>query len=232
MKNETIRVYRHELKYYMSNMEAEYLRHLLSVTLKKDAHVLRQDYYIRSLYFDTIDNRDFEEKILGVCERKKIRLRIYSTESNSVKLEVKNKCGNYSLKETVIISREDAKCLISGETEVLLNYDSNAANKVYFCMKKEPYVPTVLVDYDREAYMLPVENIRITFDRKVRAAEDRRLFSEDLLMCGVMNPNLCILEVKYDHYLPQYVTNMISSCNLQNSAVSKYGLARAMFMNM
>lgn len=231
MKDEVTRVYRHELKYYMSNMEAVYLRNLLSATLKRDVHVRNQDYYIRSLYFDTIDKRDFEEKLLGVSERKKIRLRIYSVESNTVKLEVKNKYENYSIKETVTISREDAERLIAGETEVLLNYDNSVAHKVYACMKKERYEPTVLVDYDREAYLLPIENIRITFDKKVRAAADQRLFSKNLLMNGIMNPDLCILEVKYDHYLPQYVTNMISSCTLQNSAISKYGLARTLFMN-
>lgn len=136
------------------------------------------------------------------------------------------------MKETMELRREDAVQLLDGNMEVLLTYDNVVANKAYVFMKKEMYLPTVLIDYDREAYYLPIENIRITFDKKVRASTETKMFSKNVCMHHILNPDECILEVKYNQYLPQYITNILSSCTMQNSAVSKYAMARTVLMNI
>lgn len=227
---EGMSVYRHELKYIINSLEAQQLRKMLQYVLSKDIHSEHRDYYIRSLYFDTIDDKAYVEKILGVGERKKIRLRIYAYDTDKVKLEIKNKYGNYSKKETVLIGREDALQLIRGKSEDLLLLENRTANKVYLNMKQELYLPQIMIDYEREAYYLPIENIRITFDKNIRAARDDRIFEKNIPMVGLMSQENCILEVKYDHYLPSYVKNILASCTMQNSAVSKYTMARAVYM--
>ena len=48
-------------------------------------------YMIRSMYFDSINDDDYYEKLSGEVNRKKIRLRIYDKEGELVKLEIKQK---------------------------------------------------------------------------------------------------------------------------------------------
>ena len=227
-ENEKI-VFRNELKFLINNAEAEYLRRILSCVMKKDSYAEEKDYYIRSLYFDTVQNRDLVEKIDGVSERRKIRLRIYDVTQEKVKLEVKNKQENYSVKETLTITAEDAKALIAGDADILLKYQNRIANKVYAYMKKEIHNPVILIDYEREAYMLDVENVRITFDKNVRASTSSDMFSDKNQMVGVVKPGMCILEVKYDNFLPEHISKILASVTMQNMSISKYMHSRMIF---
>ena len=126
-----IRVYRHEEKYYINKVKAYELSFLLNSYMRMDEHAEQEgSYWIRSLYFDNNCNRDYQDKQSGILERKKLRLRIYNLSTDSVKLELKNKYGIYMLKESVTISRKDARLLTAGETSDLLKYDSSVASKV------------------------------------------------------------------------------------------------------
>lgn len=223
-------VYRHEIKYFMNNLEAQQMRNLMKLIMNKDVYAQKQDYYIRSLYFDTLNNKAFVEKILGINERKKIRLRIYSKDAKEVKLEIKNKYGNYSVKESALLSKQDAQQLISGKTDILLSSENLVCNKVYAEMKRDMYIPQIMIDYEREAYFLPIENIRITFDKNVRAARTDGIFENNIPMTGLVESGQCILEVKYDQYIPSYIKNILSSCEMRNCAISKYAMARAAYM--
>lgn len=227
MNTNILKIYRHELKFLLSVVEYEHLKRLLSALLVKDVNMKQgKDYYIRSLYFDTPENKDYYNKLIGVPQRKKIRLRIYDTSADKVKLEMKNKDNDYSIKETMSISRKDAKMLLSGDYHVLAEYDNEVSGKAYFNLRTYAYTPKVLVDYEREAYLLPVDNIRLTFDKRVRAFKGNELFGEHNAFVGVLAPEYVILEVKYDQYLPTYVERMLSSVNMQRMSISKYCMAR------
>ena len=63
--------------------------HKLSHILQVDKHSKYEGYEIRSLYFDSIDDRDFQEKEDGIEIRRKIRLRNYGSNSTFAKLEMK-----------------------------------------------------------------------------------------------------------------------------------------------
>ena len=53
MSNDVQKVYRHELKFLLSQMEYRNLQCLLEVLMRKDQYLKnRQEYYIRSLYLD------------------------------------------------------------------------------------------------------------------------------------------------------------------------------------
>lgn len=223
----TLKVYRNELKYYVNLYEYKRLSQLLSQTLKKDQYLGDSgDYWIRSLYFDSITNSDYEEKECGLLNRKKVRLRIYSTKSPTVKLEIKNRTNQYMLKETVTIRKEDAIALSEGRTEVLLQYNNSVANKVYGIMHEKWYQPNIIVDYEREAYVCPVNDIRITFDKNVRVVKSKELFEPDLITTRVFTIPTVILEVKYNHRLPEWIKAVLSSCTTEYSSVSKYCLGR------
>ena len=106
---------RHEIKYIISLREAELLKYRLRALLRPDPHV-RADgsYFIRSLYFDDTDYRAYHEKIAGVKERTKYRIRFYNMDDSRITLEKKSKDGDFSGKESVRISRELAEAFLTG----------------------------------------------------------------------------------------------------------------------
>jgi hypothetical protein len=105
-----LHVKRHELKYYISTIEYLALVSRLKHILKADAHSTpTKGYFIRSLYFDSFDDECLYEKQSGEMIRAKYRMRIYDTNTNSVKFEIKNKLNNQIFKETATITTESAK---------------------------------------------------------------------------------------------------------------------------
>ncbi len=124
------------------------------------------------------------------------------------------------------ISRAEAMMLADGDYHVLAGYDNEISQKAYFHLQTHAYTPKVVVDYEREAYLMPVENVRITFDKRVRAFKGNGLFVQDNAFVGVLAPEYMILEVKYDKYLPAYVEQALSSIRMQRMSISKYCMAR------
>ena len=143
---------RKELKYYISHNEYTILSNLLRKALSQDKHnkKILKGYFIRSLYFDTFDNKAFEDKMAGIERRAKYRLRIYDVKTMQVKFEIKSKFKDCIVKETAIISREDAIEMQNMNYEVMLKYNNDVLNKAYKEFKKSPYYPVVLTDYLRE----------------------------------------------------------------------------------
>jgi len=87
--------------------------------------------------------------------------------------------------------------------------------------------PRVLVDYEREAYLHPAEDTRITFDLNLRSAlSSHDLFDPDTPAVCPLDRDTQILEVKYDNCLPDYVAGLLSGIEAERSAVSKYVLCR------
>ena len=228
--NNQLSVYRHELKYYINNGQAELIsQYLKNIMLNDKNSNPSGNYFVRSLYFDTHNNKDYYEKLIGVNKRKKIRLRIYSLYSSYVKLEIKNKYNNYTHKETATISRQSALELISGKSVSLLSYNQPLCNKVFYLMHMENYFPTVIIDYFRKAYFYPFENIRVTIDSNISTKfNSYDFFNENINMIPIFNNNLSVLEIKYNHMIPNFLQKLLSSMEVQKSQISKYCLARTM----
>ncbi len=215
---------RHELKYLITPAELSVLRSVLKPVMQLDPNGdENNEYLIRSLYFDTINDDALEEKIAGVGNRKKYRIRIYNFSDKVIKLECKSKYGDLISKQSVSIPRDLAEQLIAGDPEGLQRMRHPLLHDMYREMRTRLLRPAVIVDYIREAYIHPAEELRITFDKQLRTG----LFSKDLF-----NPNLPtypvfddpveVLEVKYDEFLPTYIQSILSGVTAQRSAVSKY----------
>ena len=69
-------VCRQEKKYWMNLAEMKRLAGALAPVMLQDKHNGAQGYRIRSLYFDTVNERDYEEKLNGIEMRRKLRLRL------------------------------------------------------------------------------------------------------------------------------------------------------------
>ena len=226
MTNQTD-VYRHELKYYINPREARALANCLKLYMRPDEHSGAGGYWIRSLYFDSMDNQDYNSKMMGCTHRKKMRLRIYSINDASAKLELKIKEDNYLAKKSLPLLRQDVPAFLSGRSDMLLEYGVPTARDIYAAMHAERLRPVVLVDYEREAYLYPFENIRITLDRNVRASGNvKDLFAADTPMVPVFEDERAILEVKFHSVLPSILRGLLSGLPAQASSVSKYCLCR------
>jgi len=222
-------MYRHEIKYFISKMQAAELRIFLKSTMHQDSNGNNTgSYWVRSQYFDTMGNRDYYEKIIGHSIRKKIRLRIYNIRTDTVKLEIKSKFGSMTLKESANITKEDAKKLICGDCSPLRSYNESAAKKAYAFFNSSYYRPTVITDYEREAYLYPFNNIRVTLDKDLRAGFCLYdLFEEDAIMMPAFSREVYILEVKYDHIIPVFLQKALSNYAMEKSEISKYCLGRS-----
>ena len=98
-------VLRQENKFLINFRQFIELKSKLSEIMIPDKHNGDEGYRIRSLYFDTLEDSDYEDKEDGVYLRKKIRLRIYDPMSEYAMLEMKQKQGEYQRKRSLSISR-------------------------------------------------------------------------------------------------------------------------------
>lgn len=94
-------------------------------------------------------------------------------------------------------------------------------------MKQERLTPKVIVDYIREPYVYAAGNVRITFDRNIRASFCIDPFlSPDCPTMPVSMANTVLMEVKYDDYMPDIVQMCIQEGERQQEAFSKYAACR------
>jgi len=218
---------RHELKYYISPMEYHLLAGALDKVLERDPNgdPERNEYHIRSLYFDTIDNAALRDKLSGVKDRDKYRIRIYNYTDRFIRMECKTKIGSLISKRSVPIPKLLAEQLIAGDPTGLERTRSGLLHDMFREMTLHLLRPVVLVDYVREAYLHPLEEVRITFDKQLRTGLGSvDLFNPYVPTVSPFDHNELILEVKYNRVLPPFIRDLLCTYvhSAQNSAISKY----------
>jgi hypothetical protein len=228
MQHQDLNVVRHEQKYFLGQGDTLVLRSVLEKVLQRDRNDRRgTGYWIRSLYFDSAHDGDFRDKMSGLEFRKKIRLRIYSPDDRTVKLELKRKMNSFIHKDTLTIGRRDAIDLVRGDRDVLLKYPQPLLRYLHVVMTDEHYAPVSVIDYHREAFVLDIGTVRITFDTDIRAGyTDFDLFRPNLDLVPVFDGRVTVLEVKFTSMIPPWLRKILGSLKAVNSSVSKYCLAR------
>lgn len=226
------RVLRQEKKYLLNYLEFRKYSNYFEQILISDPHNGSDGYIVRSLYFDTIDNKDFYLKDMGVEIRRKVRLRVYDPNDNFAVLEIKQKEGDNQLKRSLKITRSDALELINGKYECLLKYSEDFAHECYSYMISEGYVPSCVVQYNRKAFICKENKTRITFDNNIIATETNfNIFDSNLPMYPVFSKFNVVLEVKYNAFLLSYVKDLLREIDKSQISASKYCLARSVSLN-
>ncbi|THF79986.1 polyphosphate polymerase domain-containing protein [Cohnella fermenti] len=220
--------FRHELKYYVNYAQYLTIRQRLRNLISQDANASEQgEYHIRSLYFDDIDNKALHEKLGGVRDREKYRIRIYNKSDKTIHLEKKIKFNDYISKVKASLTREECDRLIAGDYSVLEGSTHPLKKEVRDEMKYHLLKPVVIVDYVREAYVCQQGNVRITFDKNLRTGLNSvDLFSEELPTVRAYDDEYFLLEVKYDEYFPEYIRQAIQMEGLIRQSNSKYVICR------
>ena len=219
---------RHELKYFINPAELEVLRARLRPVMHLDSHCVDgKPYVIRSLYLDDVDDSAYYDKVSGVMARDKYRIRIYRHSDREIFLERKRKLGDLIQKSSVQITRRLCEQIMDGDPRGLQTSSSPLLQDVYVQMRTRLLRPAVIVDYEREAYLHPAENVRITFDLRLRSGlHSTELFNPDLPTVCPHDGNVEILEVKFDEHLPDHIRALLDGIQADRSAVSKYVLCR------
>lgn len=222
---------RKEIKYVIPLGKALAVRDQLDRLLQRDSHCINGPYLVRSLYFDSVNNVDFAEKLAGVMDRKKVRLRIYDGDASLCKLEIKQKTDDRQQKLSLIVSESDARELSRGNIKVLRHYfdSSEIGLKAYSIMAQGQYRPVAQIEYDRLAYKYPMYDTRVTLDMNVRSSESNMdLFSSDICYTPVMRENV-VLEVKYSGKLMGFLSAMFAQFHLTQGTYSKYCAGRQIY---
>ena len=219
---------RHELKYFIRGSDGAIMSSVLSKFLDADNHSKDADgYFIRSMYFDTFFNRSLYEKLYGVPNRKKYRLRAYDLDAKKVKFEIKHKSFDLIKKDVAYVRRKDVLEIQKGNYDPLLDYGNPVLNKIYLDFKKYKYGPVVIIDYQRKAFVYDINNVRITLDSKIASnTKEMSFFEKNLEMEYILNDGIVVLEVKYNDFMPKWIRKLIHTPNFTRSAISKYCYGR------
>lgn len=220
--------YRHEFKYLVSDYQLALLRGRLMPLLHLDEHQADPNgYLIRSVYFDDIDNRYLKENIYGLDNRVKFRIRIYDHKDSVIHLETKYKVRGMTRKEMCSLTREQADMLLRGERPEFSADMPKVLRFLFLEMSTSLLKPSIIVEYQRTAFVERVGNVRITFDRNISYSTDVTGFFEDALpLTPVLRPGQHILEVKYDEFLPDYLAQTADLGDLEQCTFSKYVMCR------
>ena len=218
--------YRYELKFLITTIEYQELRNVLRTIMIPDPHAgINGEYNIWSLYMDDIYRTAYKEKLDGIEIRKKYRIRIYDCSEKVISLECKYKNGPYIYKESVRLSGEEYKKMLQCDYCFLLQKDSQVAKEFYVDTRTNLIKPHVIVEYDREPYVDMVGNVRIPFEKNVRAAEPYDdMFLKKIPSYAVFSPGELILEVKYTGVLPEKIRKIFQSYSFVQTSASKFCL--------
>jgi len=225
--NESLK-YRNEFKFYISPHQRFLITQKLKGIVALDEHAADSgEYHIRSLYFDDAANTALHEKLGGVRDRVKYRIRMYNQCDDVIHFEKKIKFRDYIAKVKEPITRSMVEQIAAGNYEVLKIDNKPLLLEIYDQIQLKLLRPVVIVDYVREPYVYKYGNVRITFDKHLRTALNQtNLFDPDLPSIPALDDDKIIMEIKYDEYLPSTIQAALQLEGLHRTSASKYVICR------
>ena len=216
---------RHEIKHEINYSDMITIRHRLSAVAYHDPHTIDGKYFIRSLYFDNIEDKALMEKINGYSRREKFRIRYYNGDTSVIHLEKKSKIDHLGNKASASLSAQQAQSIVDGDIGWMMDSEYPLVRELYSKMKSQGIAPKTIVDYTREPFIFPAGNVRVTLDYNVRSG---------LRCTDFLNPDCVtvpvsdaiILEVKWDGFLPDIIRDAVALADRREGAFSKYAACR------
>lgn len=218
---------RHEVKHLINLTDYYILRQRLRTVLYPDSHAGPEgSYRIRSLYFDTPDDKALKEKLNGIGCRDKYRIRYYNDNTDLLHLEKKSKRKDLCIKHITSIDTGQAQALVNGDIEWMSHSLDPLIQELYRMMRQEILRPRTIVDYIRDPFTYPAGNVRVTLDHHLRTGLSCTDFLNTDCTTIPAGDNLIVLEVKWDAYLPDIIREIVRIPGRQASAFSKYAVCR------
>ncbi|MEE0778309.1 MAG: polyphosphate polymerase domain-containing protein [Massilimicrobiota sp.] len=219
--------YRHEMKHRINPLEAQILTSRFDVLFQQDKYSQKDGFYhVHSLYFDTPYDQALKEKLAGVSQREKFRIRYYNHDLSFIRLEKKIKHNGLCAKQTARLSVEQVQDILNGEVDFLLKSENPVMIDFYSQIKGKLLQPSVIVSYQRQAYVYEISRVRLTIDHHLCTYQNKKDFLN--LKHGIPIDNHYILEVKYNEFLPEIVKMSVQGISQKTSSYSKFAQCRMM----
>lgn len=221
------KMYRVEDKYCCTAQDMYQLQHRLDAVLWADSNENTiNGYQVISLYFDDLADSCLNAVREGSYSRLKYRIRIYNNSFDRISLEVKEKQGSRIYKKARSITEKEMHQLIQGECISASFSLEDPAFMFNLAIQTKALRPKVIVAYERKAYIYPSGNVRITFDRNIRASSQIAAFGSKKISYDPLREQDAVLEIKYDEFLPEFILQLLEQNSMQQTACSKYRLCR------
>lgn len=224
---------RYELKYLLHRDQVESVAGQLSDYTVPDAYGGdRGHYLVTSLYFDTADYKAYWDKIDGHKFRRKLRVRVYGeqlvTSNTPVYVEIKQRLDRALEKRRLLLPYATAVALdsLDATTEGLSAAERAVQSEVVYLARTLQLRPACVVSYNRTALNGGEYDpgLRITFDGNLKGrVHDLTLQTQGQAENSYFfPPDWCIMEVKINHRVPYWLTEIIGMHGLLLRRVSKY----------
>jgi SPX domain protein involved in polyphosphate accumulation len=225
-----------EYKYYIPERNLGNLRNDILPYLNHDIYAKfrpNYEYTVRSIYLDSDRLHTYHEKLSGVKERNKYRVRAYNqqTDDSIAFIEIKRKDEDFISKDRSKIRCTDIESFLRTKNFSLLvgshrdkaDREMSARNFLYYYFLHQ-LKPTVLITYEREAFECKYgTGLRITFDKNIRAKYTSSF--SDIFVDEKMTPSLVgffVLEVKFHKIVPNWLPRVMNKYDIFRDSASKY----------
>lgn len=232
---------RFELKYLLHVNKAEAIMRDLALHTERDEHDGPDGYRIASLYYDSPELDFFWDKIEGIKFRRKVRIRVYPQQGyenvTQAMVEIKQRMNKTVQKRRLILPLDDAYELCKGKLDLssqLDPLDQTVASEVAYLVQAKHLKPTCLIEYTRRAFVGTKYNpgLRITFDTQLKCRIKDLELRHNSVNRYFLPPDWCIMEVKVNDTVPDWVSSLLIHHNCELHRVSKYCAGLAMAKNI
>ena len=218
--------YRHEIKHVITPGDAAAIKNNLRAVASQDPHAGPDGTYrIRSLYFDDLNDTALWEKLDGVNERRKFRIRYYNDDLSYIMLECKMKRDNLGCKLQERLTLEEVQKIMRGDVAWMATCSRPLLTVLYVEMKAKGLRPKCVVEYLRAPFVYGPGNVRVTIDWNIRTGPAPQFLDPNGLTLPVEGSPM-LLEVKWDDFLPGVIRRAAALKNRGSAAFSKYAACR------
>lgn len=231
------RVNRYELKYIVRIDEVHRIITDIESMTRPDKHSGARGYRVVNLYYDSPGLDFYWDKLDGIRNRRKLRLRIYPGDDieavSQGMVEIKQRINRAVKKRRLKLALDEAEQLCAGylERDDLDQLDRQVASEVQYMVQAMHLRPSCVTAYRRLAFVggLYDVGLRITFDIDISCRVHGLKVNYDAKNHLMLPPDWSIMEVKVNEAVPDWVTSLLARHNCQSRRVSKYcaGLDRA-----
>ncbi len=220
-------IYRNEIKHIITAADKAAICNNLLAVAQIDPHANESgQYFVRSLYFDNVYDHALREKIDGVNEREKFRIRCYNHDHSFIRLEKKVKRNGAGYKLSAPLTKEETQRIIDGDLDWMLLSNRPLVMELYCKMHAQCLRPRTIVDYTRTPFIYESGNVRVTIDEDIRTGLDCTDFLNPGCVTIPAGDDVMLLEVKWDEYLPTVIQRAVQVKSRRTSAFSKYQTSR------
>lgn len=224
---------RYEFKFVLNRLDYARVQSDVAKFMTNDLFAKNSEnlsYDVLSLYFDTQTYSNYFEKIDGVKNRSKFRVRTYGTVENQLSgffLEEKRRNNNRVSKTREPLSKESYDALTTGRSLRPLEMKGDVSKRFFACQAGRPLKPNVLIGYTRRPYTSNHDGFfRVTFDSELFAHYSNGVAPLKYRSPRWVSllPNRIIMEVKFNRRIPAWFHRIIQSYELERVSVSKFVL--------